>query len=145
MIYDIITTVGGRNPSDPRGIRCPSAVSVFAGVRDMARQLDWARNQGERRSRIELELKTGNFLTEKRHAGRVTSTFVAHSLFVSFSGLFPVPQLRRDNRGCATFLFSAINRAKSSGTFHGERQSRECAALLFRAERRRKQGARKGR
>ena len=46
--------------------------------------------------------------------------------------------------GCATPLFSAINRAKSSGTFQGERSDRECAVLLFRAGGQRKQGARKG-
>ena len=43
---------------------------------------------------------------------------------------------------CVTPLFSAINRAKLSGTFQGERASRECAALLFRAGGRRKQDAR---
>lgn len=131
MIYDIITTVGGRNPSDPRGIRCLSGVSVFAGVRDMARQLDWARNQGERRSRIELELKTANFLTEKRHAGRVTSTFVAHSLFVSFSGLFPVPQLRRDDEDAPHFF-----KMKSRGTLHLD--DKMVRRFSFRARERRK-------
>ena len=104
MIYDIITTVGGRNPSDPRGIRCPSAVSVFAGVRDMARQLDWARNQGERRSRIELELKTGNFQRRSDIRERVTYNYVAHSLIVFFRGLFPVPQLKHDDEDAPHFL-----------------------------------------
>ena len=50
-------------------INGPRVVSVLAGSLRNVAVAQRGKEQGERRSRIELELKTGNFLTEKRHAG----------------------------------------------------------------------------
>lgn len=87
------------------------------------------KEQGERRSRIELELKTGNFQRRGDIRGRVTSNLVAHSLVVFFRGLFPVPQLRRDKRECATSISAQAIARRQRGIFQRERSSRECAAV----------------
>jgi len=94
-------------PKSP-GVVPPASSGDRFGVRKRERDRFSAavvEEQGERRSRIELELKTGNFPTEKRHAERVTGNLVAHSLIVFFSGLFPVPQLKHDQED-APHLFS---------------------------------------
>ena len=83
---------------------------------------------GERRSRIELWEKP---LISNKEAtcGNASRAITWRILCRCFdSGSFRC-LLKTKIAECATPLFSAINRAKSSGTFQGERQGRECAVL----------------
>ena len=77
----------------------------------------------ERRSRIELELKTGNFQRRSDIRERVTYNYVAHSLIVFFRGLFPVPQLKHDDEDAPHFF-----KMKSRGTLR--LNDKRCAAFL---------------
>ena len=77
--------------------------SIPYGARPRAPPLT-GQEPGERRSRIELELKTGNFQRRSDIRERVTYNYVAHSLIVFFRGLFPVPQLKHDDEDAPHFL-----------------------------------------
>lgn len=94
-------------------IKGPSEVSVLTERLCFVAAGCRGAEHGERRSRIELELKTGNFQRRSNIRGRAAINLVAHSLVVFFRGLFPVPQLRRDERECATPIFSASISAKT--------------------------------
>ena len=103
-------------------------VSVLTGGSRFVAVAQRGKEQGERRSRIELELKTGNFQRRSNIRGRVAINLVAHSLVVFFRGLFPVPQLRRDFEDAPRLFSEQAFARRQRGTFLLERQGQECAA-----------------
>lgn len=94
--------------------------------------LHTGKEPGERRSRIELELKTGNFLTEKRHAG-ARHEVISWRILYSHLSVGSFRCLNSDAMMRMRHTFSNQNRAA-----HFTWATSGCAAFLSRAGERRK-------